>query len=102
MGIFRINNPKTRFEECMKTRFLTLSIAAVVGALALSTTPAEAGGCKKRHKHGHHSYNRGEGDYGYYGYRPVRYFQPIRYAPYYYDAPGFQIGFAFGGNGRCR
>jgi hypothetical protein len=86
----------------MKTRFLTLWIAAVVGALALSTTSAEAGGCKKRHKHGHHNYHRGEWDQRYNGHRPVRYYQPSPYAPYYYDAPGFQIGFAFGGNGRCR
>ena len=76
-------------------------MAAIVGAFALFATPAEAGDCrKKRHHHGY--YRGGGGDYGYY--QPRRYYRPryVRYQPYYYQQPFFQIGFAFGGNRNCR
>lgn len=92
-------------------------MAAFVGAFALFATPAEAGdGRKKRHHHGY--YRGGGGDYGYYQprryyrgggddygyYQPRRYYRPryVRYQPYYYQQPFFQIGFAFGGNRNCR
>ncbi len=91
----------------MRAHSLTLSVAAAFGALALFATPAEAGGCRKHHKHYKNCYSRN--DYGYYPrarhYEPRYYYQPVRYvpAPVYYN-PGFQIGFVFGGNGygRCR
>ncbi|HEY5704898.1 MAG TPA: hypothetical protein VIS96_04925 [Terrimicrobiaceae bacterium] len=95
----------------MKAHSLTLSVAAVAGALALFATPAEAGDCKKSRKHHHHDYyGRGWNDHGYYQrarYYEPRYYQPVRYAPapVYYQRPAFQVGFVFGGGngyGRCR
>jgi hypothetical protein len=94
----------------MKAHSLTLSVAAVVGAFALFATTAEAGGCRKHHRHHNYScYRDGWNDYGYYQrarhYEPRYYYQRERYAPAYYQSPGFQIGFVFGGGsgyGRCR
>ena len=88
----------------MKSKTLTLSIAAAVGAFLLMATPAEA---KDKHHRKHHDNYRNNGDCyrggGYY--RPVQYYQPVQYyrpAPRYY-APQPFFSFVFGGGGRdCR
>jgi hypothetical protein len=91
----------------MKARSLALSLAAV-GSLALFVTPAEAGGCRKHHRHhGDNCYGGGWNN-GYYqrAYYAPRCYQPDRYLPApLFAPPAFQIGFLFGGSngyGRCR
>jgi hypothetical protein len=95
----------------MRAHSLTLSVAAVVGAIALFATTAEAGGRKHRRHHNNDCYYGGRNDYGYYQraryYEPRYYYQPVRYVPAraYYQNPAFQIGFVFGGGngyGGCR
>ena len=89
----------------MRAHPLTLSVAAVVGAIALFATTAEAGGRKYRRHYNNDCYYGGRNDYGYYQraryYEPRYYYRPVRYLP----PPVFQLGFVFGGGngyGGCR
>jgi hypothetical protein len=91
----------------MKAHSLALSLVAI-GVFAAFSTPAEAGGCRKHHRHHNDNCYRGGWNNGYYqqsSYAP-RYYRPARYvAAPFYAPPAFQIGFVFGGGngyGRCR
>ncbi len=95
----------------MRARSLTLSVAAVVGALALCASTTEAGDYRKHRKHHNNNWYRdGRNDYSHYQrarHFGPRYYQPVRYlpGPVFYQRPAFQIGFVFGGGngyGRCR
>jgi hypothetical protein len=92
----------------MKMRPWLLTVAAI-SALALLTTPAQAGGRKKHYYRGCNGgygyYQRGwNGGYGYRYYRPYyrAYHRPVYYYPapcyqpvYYSPAPVFFFGFGF-------
>lgn len=92
--------------DSMKSKMLTLSLAAIAGAFVLSATPAQAGDHHHHHRHddgcNHGGYYGGRGYGGYY-YRPVQYYRPVEYyrpAPRYY-APAPLFSFFFGSGG-CR
>ena len=75
---------------------MTLSVAAVIGAIALFATTAEADGRKHRRHHNNDCYSGGRNDYGYYQraryYERRYYYQPVRYVPAraYYQNPAFR------------